>query len=503
MGHRTSLADFFTGFSQGYDTTNKMLSDSDLAKVENTAPQDVYQYATDSDLAQVGPRQDGDTSQGSATSQHKYKLFDQEQDTPFTKEQINDAKAAQRASVYRRYGMSDKARQEDEGIDQRKTRDLVRQEAQNQIGLSSIKLQEAQHSQQQEQSMEQARNAVTGKWREKLVDQQGQPRPPTDSEMIQIGADQTKALWAAGLTKEAQDSMLKTAQSVKAYHEATDATRKELVSKAIQGIDAGTLDGVKQLYDDAIPDGGHVAGLTRDAKGNVVIQSVDAGGNPRQPIVVQGGLDGLKKAVRSMGDPNAAFNLTMQGLQLKKVEQEIAASKASVSASGASAAASSAMTAERTATTQRESEKWNYDKNELELKKQVEETLKIPEAKRTPEQKQLIESYKDIKTLGQSKERFSGHDDKDLSGRTNGLFILDKVTGQPSYVPADQLRSNGGKPGLGTVASGTGGAPAAPGTLPPPSQREVGKTVINTAKGQMVWSYDAASKQYGWAPTGK
>lgn len=495
------IAGFMQGFQQTYKATNDVLADFGLAEVEKTKPEQVMEYAQEDVVNDnVGPQPvaaDGKEGERRPTStggkpKGQYKLFGTTQDKPFTDEQIAEAKARQRASVYRKFGKTEEAAREEDRIQQQKLRGMQMEEA-------GIRLEDLKGERDRKGKIKQIDATLGADFQKRLTNPDGTMREPTQQEISDNLRTRSMALFKAGEATEAGKVMGEYMTATKQRIELETAERTQAVGQALAGAQVGDYRGVGMVYDKYIHDGGKTVDIRQDGEGNVTIQRVGSDGQPLPPITRKA--NEVMTFVKTLVDPDAAGRVTEQGLRQDLLRAQIGVQKQNIDQGNLqmqaqrqsmSQSAASARRAAEDHSAQMEERK--FTREQREQVRRVEQILTKDPAKVTPEEKAFVDGMERKARFGKLGDGtpFSFEAMRDKNGATTGFFVGDRRSGQGELlgldsVPAGKL-SAAPKPGAAAPA-----APKAAAAVPPPEKRTKGQ-VYDTPRGKMRWMGT------GWAP---
>lgn len=325
---RTSpVADFLTAFNQAYNTTNQVVQDFEIAKIAKAKPEesqgftqdqgDQLRAAAESGQYDIGIETDeqggfkgytvtpkADPSQtGVIAKQGVTDFMGQRTAGSMSADQVNSARQRAMAGVIMRDDpVRGTAMMRDITRDERDTERYGWEKSRNE---RQIRLDQDADA---DKALLQDIDAKAGDWfKSRLTNPDGSQRAATVDDHLAASEFRAVQLMAAGKTEAAGKVISEhSAQSLIKIQLET-ATRNEALGKAAAALAAGDLEPVKDFYNRFTPDGAQVTNVSRDAKGQIVVERTTDDGRPLPPTTLAD-TGQLLAALNTFKDPMALYN---------------------------------------------------------------------------------------------------------------------------------------------------------------------------------------------------
>lgn len=285
MRKRRSVADFFTGFKKGYDTTNEILTDVELGKIARAEPEKITNDITYEGM--TGGMDQQDIPRKETTS-----FLGKEYDGPLDDTQKDKARLMAMSGVYSKFGNPE------QGI-------KLRQQATQ----SEILERQNKRGQEEDNTMNLRKEAdqKTADYLRGLqqTDESGTAKPLTDSDFMNASKFRVFALTDAGLFDDAGKVAEQGLTYANRLIEAQTKERTQAFGQAASAALQGNFEGMKNAYNKYIPDGAAIDSITPNADGTVTIarrSTVDGADLGKQTIPLQQ----LIASAETLVDPKAA-----------------------------------------------------------------------------------------------------------------------------------------------------------------------------------------------------
>lgn len=321
------VASFFDGFRSGYQGTNDILRDMDLAEVARSKVGEQDTGAAMPAAADVAAASndirgeiDADPTVGNARQASpsmaptkRYTFLGQTFDSAPDEAKMSKARTLAMAGVYAKYGQPERAM-----TLRRETlaQDAINEDRDFQRQVRPLQLSNMQRADRQGQAAEKetqdaaAVRAEQGAWfKQRLTGPDGVQRAPGVDDYIAFTQNRIGTLAAAGKPEEAARAFQDFGAQTMAKIAMETNERRQAVNTTIAALQSGDMQSVAKLYNRFIPDGANVVSIRPVGAGQVEIVR-EADGKPMPPQRMS--LQELRVGVEAVADPQAAWQMSMQ-----------------------------------------------------------------------------------------------------------------------------------------------------------------------------------------------
>ena len=327
MARRSEFTDFIKNFGLAYDTTRRVGEDIQLGQIANAKPEQSTGFTADDgkQLEAIASAKDADgkplytltanedgsydvastadpTMRGTIAQKGVTDFLGKRTEGTMTDDQVNSARQMAMAGVIsRRDPMAGMQMQNAARLAERDTQRFGWEKATNERAAMKAAQADA------DEDAVRAADTATSEWlQNRLRGEDGTSRAGTVDDHLAASSYRAMKLAEAGRLNEASQVYKDYAAQSMVKLQMEAAEREQALGKASAALASGDLDTVKDFYNRFIPDGAHVTSVTRDGRGQIVINRETSDGRTLAPTVMKN-TGQLASALTAFKDPMAIY----------------------------------------------------------------------------------------------------------------------------------------------------------------------------------------------------
>jgi hypothetical protein len=340
MSRKGAFLDFVENFNAGLDTVNKVGKDYEISKLANSKDTAVYNPDQVDQRAAISGAVDAEgkplytvstDANGQTQVQSNLPADDGTQPVPFniaangtqylgktydhapTDSERGSAKSLAMSNILTKYGDPEGALRFQTAATQMARQDKQDAQGDQRFAWDKTRAEREQRQGDQTEADQKIMRDVDKKsadwFKARLANPDGTQRPATIDDHLAAFQNRASELISAGRVEAAGKAEAEhNAMALAKIHVET-AQRDVDIGKAAAAINAGDLNAARDFYNAYVPDGAKVTNVTRDAKGQIVIERETMDGRPMSSTVMKNA-DQLVKGLETFKNPDAMYQWT-------------------------------------------------------------------------------------------------------------------------------------------------------------------------------------------------